>query len=256
MMGGKVVKLPLERYVRGVVAAEMPPSWPAAALEAQAVASRTYALTSRAGGSRFDVYADTRSQVYRGAAAETPQTNAAVAATAGQVVEYEGLPVATYFFAASGGMTENIENSFIGVEPEPWLVGVEDPYDSAHSPTWKLTLSFAAAAKRLHGLVKGTFRGIEVLTRGASPRIVTAEVLGSRGVTSISGPELAGRFGLESTWAFFSVKRGTKIVREPDRSGRAGAAPKKKPAAAPPAGPEGGSQAPSTGETVGSTGGA
>src|SRR5271155_6057671 len=77
LVGSKVQTVPLERYVRGVVAAEMPSSWPLAALEAQAVASRTYALTADAGGSKFDVYSDTRSQVYRGAAAETAQTNAA-----------------------------------------------------------------------------------------------------------------------------------------------------------------------------------
>ena len=71
LVGAKVVKVPLERYVRGVVSAEMPSSWPAAALEAQAIASRTYALTADAGGSRFDVYSDTRSQMYRGVAAET-----------------------------------------------------------------------------------------------------------------------------------------------------------------------------------------
>ncbi len=82
--------MPLERYVRGVVAAEMPSSWPLAALEAQAIASRTYALTDHAGGSRFDVYSDTRSQVYLGHAAETAATNAAVAATAGQIVDLRG----------------------------------------------------------------------------------------------------------------------------------------------------------------------
>ena len=79
-----MLDVPLEQYVRGVVAAEMPSSWPAAALQAQAIASRTYALTSDAGGSRFDVYSDTRSQMYEGAAAETPQSNAAVSATAGR----------------------------------------------------------------------------------------------------------------------------------------------------------------------------
>ncbi len=61
MMGGKVRKLPIETYVRGVVSAEMSPQWPLAALEAQAVASRTYALTAHAGEGKFDVYADTRS---------------------------------------------------------------------------------------------------------------------------------------------------------------------------------------------------
>ena len=114
LVGAKVEKVPLERYVRGVVSAEMPSSWPLAALEAQAIASRTYALTADAGGSRFDVYSDTRSQVYLGVAAETASTNAAVAATAGQIVTYAGQPAITYFFASSGGMTEDVQNSFLG----------------------------------------------------------------------------------------------------------------------------------------------
>ena len=93
LIGSRVKTLPLETYVRGVVAAEMPASWPLAALEAQAVASRTYAITAHAGGSKFDVYSDTRSQVYLGKAAETAATNGAIAATAGQVVTYGGQPV-------------------------------------------------------------------------------------------------------------------------------------------------------------------
>ena len=112
LVGSKVEKVPLERYVRGVVSAEMPSSWPMAALEAQAIASRTYALTDDAGGSRFDVYSDTRSQMYAGVAAETAQTNAAIAATAGQIVLYDGQPAITYYFASSGGMTEDNEDSF------------------------------------------------------------------------------------------------------------------------------------------------
>ena len=130
LVGSRVVRVPLERYVRGVVAAEMPASWPLAALEAQAVASRTYALTAHAGGSRFDVYSDTRSQVYRGVAAETASTNAAVSATSrADRHSTPGSPPITYFFASSGGMTENIENSFLGSAPEPWLRGVPDPYE-------------------------------------------------------------------------------------------------------------------------------
>ncbi len=183
LVGAKVVKVPLERYVRGVVSAEMPSSWPAPALEAQAIASRTYALTAHAGGSRFDVYSDTRSQMYRGVAAETAATNAAVTATAGQIVTYAGRPATTYYFASSGGMTEDIQNSFLGSTPEPWLLGVADAYETKASD-WKLSITFAAAGARLRGLVKGSFRGIEVLTRGVSPRIVSAEVLGSRGVSS------------------------------------------------------------------------
>ena len=257
--GSKVVKVPLERYVRGVVAAEMPSSWPLAALEAQAVASRTYALTAHAGGSKFDVYSDTRSQVYEGVAAETASSNAAVNATKGQIVLYNGTPAATYFFASSGGMTENIENSFLGSQPEPWLRGVVDSYEGKSSD-WKLSMSFAAAAAHLHGLLKGSLRGIEVLKRGVSPRIVSALILGSRGTTPVNGPQLAEAFGLQSTWAYFSVKSGTTIKHEPDRSGQA--APPAPPAASAPAptppsttGPQGGSPAPATGTTA-STGGA
>jgi stage II sporulation protein D len=260
--GGKVVSVPLERYVRGVVAAEMPSSWPLAALEAQAIASRSYALTSHAGGSRFNVYSDTRSQVYLGAAAETASSNAAVAATAGQVVTYDGAPVTTYFFASSGGMTEDISNSFLGAAPEPWLVGVPDAYETKAS-SWKMSLSFATAAARLSGLVKGSFRGIEVLKRGVSPRIVSAEVLGSRGTSTVSGPELAGRLGLNSTWELFSVKKGATVSREPDLSGEtptagqpsgAEAAPVTSPP--PPTAPQGGEQAPAATVSTVNTGGA
>jgi stage II sporulation protein D len=219
LMGGKVRKVALETYVRGVVSAEVSASWPLAALEAQAVASRTYALTSHAGGSRFDVYADTRSQVYRGVAAQTPQTDAAVAATAGQIVTYKGKPAITYFFASSGGRTENNESSFIGSEPEPWLRGVIDQYERGDRHTWKVALSFTAAAARLHGLVRGSFQGIEVVKRGFSPRIVSAYVLGTAGRAAISGAELAARLGLYSAWAYFSTREGQSIKAEPDRSG-------------------------------------
>jgi SpoIID/LytB domain protein len=219
LLNGKVHKLPLEAYVRGVVGAEMPASWPLAALEAQAVASRTYALTDHAGGARFDVYADTRSQVYLGTKAQTAQTNAAVAATAGQVVTYAGQPAITYFFASSGGATEDVQNSFPGATPEPWLRGVPDPFDQGPGHSWSVSMSFAAAAARLRGLVRGRFRGIEVLRRGYSPRILAANVLGSGGDTQVGGPELAARLGLDDSWAYFSVRTAHGVTAEPDLSG-------------------------------------
>jgi stage II sporulation protein D len=218
LIGTKVHTIPLETYVRGVVGAEMPSGWPLAALEAQAVASRTYALTDHAGQSRFDVYADTRSQVYLGARAHTARTNAAVAATAGEVVTYAGRPVITYFFASSGGMTESVQNAFPGAVPEPWLRGVPDPYDQGEGHRWSVSMSFAAAAARLRGLVKGAFRGVEVLRRGYSPRILSAYVLGSRGNTLVSGLELEERLGLDDTWAYFSVRTAHGTLPEPDLS--------------------------------------
>ncbi len=260
LVGAHVKRVPLERYVRGVVSGEVPSSWPAAALQAQAVAARTYAITSHAGGSRFDVYADTRSQVYLGAAGETATTNAAVAATAGQVVTYAGKPVATYYFASSGGMTESIQNAFVGAEPEPWLVGVADPYES--NSRWRVSVTFGTAASRLRGVFKGKFAGIEVLARGVSPRILSALVLGTKGNGKISGPALAGRLGLNSTWAFFSVRHAGHTLAEPDRSG---ASPTQLPGGtpttptAPPSAPptaQGGSRAPSAPVNTRHTGGA
>jgi stage II sporulation protein D len=250
LIGATVHRVPLERYVRGVVSAEVPSEWPLAALEAQAIASRTYALTAHSGGPKFDVYSDTRSQVYRGAAAETAQTNAAVAATAGQIVTYAGAPAITYFFASSGGMTEDVQNAWPGSEPQPWLRGVPDPYDTGSQSHWKLTISFATAAARLRGLVRGRFRGIEVLGRGYSPRILIAAILGSAGNTRVSGSELAERLGLQDTWAYFSVRSGTGPIKpEPDHSGRSPAASPSKPAAAP-AGPQGGSAAPGAAQSA------
>lgn len=199
--------LALEDYVAGVISAEIPASWPTEALRAQAVAARTYAITTNAGGKTdlFTQYADTRSQMYRGVAAETPATNAAVRATAGRVVTYDGAPVTTFFFSTSGGRTENIENSFVGSDPRPWLKSVADPYDTV-SPyhrwkTQRLTLTRATAA--LGGLVKGRLRRITVIKRGVSPRIVRANIVGSGGTTTVTGPQLRSAFGLRDTWIRF-----------------------------------------------------
>ncbi len=177
--------------------------------------------------------------------------------TAGQIVTYAGKPAITYFFASSGGITESVQNSFLGSPPEPRLIGVADPYDSGTPYDWTLSIGFSAAAAKLKGLVKGSFRGIEVLTRGLSPRIVSARVLGSRGSAPVSGPELAGRLGLQSTWAYFAVKSGAGLKREPDHSGHPSATPI--PAATPvtpaPTGPQGGAAAPAVAEAT-ATGGA
>jgi stage II sporulation protein D len=197
----------LENYVRGVVGAESPSSWPAAALQAQAVAARTYAITTGGGSAGYDQFADTRSQVYRGLAVETASTDSAVASTSGQIVTYQGVPVVTYFFSTSGGRTEDVENSFLGSSPKPWLKSVSDPYDNL-SPKHRwgpIRMTLTQAGRRLRGLVKGSFRGISVIRRGESPRVVYADVVGTRGRTRVTGPTLRARFGLYDTWATFSV---------------------------------------------------
>src|SRR5437868_3891960 len=118
----------LEKYLYGVVPSEMPSNWSPEALKAQAVAARSYAMATRQVGAPFDVYSDTRSQMYLGLSHEQPTSNAAVDATQGQVLMYGGKVATTYFSSTSGGTTESAAN-WQGV-PIPYLVSVPDPYDT------------------------------------------------------------------------------------------------------------------------------
>jgi stage II sporulation protein D len=195
--------LPIDDYVQGVVASEVPASWDAGVLRVQAVTARTYALTTRKTGDIFDQYPDTRSQMYKGVGAETSSTNAAVRRTAGEVVTYKGQPATTFYFSTSGGRTENIENSFIGAPPKPWLKSIDDPYDSI-SPKHRWTVRFSNA--RMGALLgsPGKLKRVEVLQRGISPRVVRARVYGANGSVVLTGPQIRARLGLDDTWAYFS----------------------------------------------------
>ena len=198
-------RIKLDQYVLGVVAGEMPSSWDMEALKVQAVAARTYAVATRKRGEAFDLYPDTRSQVYKGVAGETYASNKAVRATARQVVTADGSPIVTYYFSTSGGETENVENSFLGSAPLSWLVAVDDPYDDI-SPrhTWRLSFSTSRMDAKLGRYSPGTFQRIKVLRRGVSPRIVRARVYASGGTRTISGPTLRSRLDLYDTWASFT----------------------------------------------------
>ena len=202
----------VDKYVRGVIAKESPTSWPQAALRAQAVAARSYALSVQVSGNGFDVYDDTRSQVYDGVAAETAATNSAAAATAGQVVTYGGKIAQTYFSACSGGHTESVQNVFFG-PAIPYLVGVPDPYDY-YCPlhTWTLRFSGPQISAKLRGYLRGALKRIEVTKRGASPRIVWARLIGTGGVTKIRGDQLASALGAYDRWMTFRKLVDGKVV--------------------------------------------
>ena len=130
----------------------------------------------------FDHYPDTRSQVYRGVKAETSRTNAAVKDTAGKIVTYEGNPAVTYYFSTSGGKTENVELSFLGSAPKPWLKSVEDPYDDI-SPNHRWRFRFTPAARAPALARPGKFRKIRVIS-AATPRASCA-----RGCTAAAAHE-------------------------------------------------------------------
>jgi stage II sporulation protein D len=202
----------LEAYVRGVVPKESPSSWPPEALKAQAVAARSYAIADAVRGNGYDQYDDTRSQVYGGASAETARSNQAVDATAGQVAMYAGRIAQTFFFSTSGGHTENNEFSSLGFgqPPVPYLRGVDDPFEAeVGSPyeRWKRKFSIRRMTSALRGIgLKGRLRNIVVTQRGASPRIVHANLKGSGGTAAVTGPQLADALDLPDTWAFFKRK--------------------------------------------------
>jgi stage II sporulation protein D len=195
--------LPIDPYVQGVVPGEMPSSWHMEALKAQAVVARSYAMATDKPGP-FDQYPDTRSQVYRGVTGETSRTNGAVQATAGEILTYGGAPAVTYYFSTSGGHTENVELSFLGAEPQPYLKGVDDPYDAGPYHRWTFRFTTAQMDARLGRYSPGRFRKMTVLERGASPRIVRARVHGSGGTRIITGPQIRALLGLYDSWASFT----------------------------------------------------
>ncbi|HET8639282.1 MAG TPA: SpoIID/LytB domain-containing protein [Solirubrobacterales bacterium] len=195
--------LPINQYVKGVIANESPSSWPQAALRAQAVAARSYALSVQVEGNGFNLYNDTRSQVYKGISSETAATNQAADATRSQVVMYGGEIAETYFSACSGGHTESVQNVFFGAAI-PYLVGVPDPYDY-YCPLHKWTLRFSGPqiSAKLGGYLNGRLKRIVITRRGASPRIVWARLYGSGGVSRIRGDQLAAALGAYDRWMSF-----------------------------------------------------
>jgi len=188
----------IEGYLFGVVPSEMPNTWLPEALKAQAVAARSYALAVRKTDSWFDLYADTRSQVYLGIAHEKPSTTAAVQATAGQVVLYEGDVATTYFYSSSGGRTAAANDVWQG-PPVPYLVSVDDPYDTI-SPYHRWG-PFAVSAARLDKVLRAPGRLMDVrIVKSPSGFVKTVTAVGSEGESSATGSEVRRALDLRSSW--------------------------------------------------------
>lgn len=196
----------LDDYVQGVIPGEVPALWKMETLKAQAVAARSYALATDAGGDVFDQYPDTRSQMYVGVSGEHERSNQAVKDTTALVATNKGKVATTFFFSTSGGRTENVENVFYGADPKPYLKSVKDPYDTI-SPKhrWSFTFSNSTLGSKLGA--KGTLKSIKIVKRGVSPRIVKARVIGTGGTTTISGTTIRARLGLPDTWVSFKKIR-------------------------------------------------
>ena len=211
-------------YVRGVISYEMPRTWHPEALKAQAYAARSYAYASyRGGAADYDVSDDQSSQCYGGTSAEYPSTEAAVAATAGKLVTYNGVIVKTYFSSSDGGYTidwgcfENNIKKVNGVwqctpDPnQPYLRAIPDPADRAVSSpanpraSWQVTFTGSEIRSKLlscNGVDIGELQGVDVSNQ--SPplvgHVVSVKVIGSIQTVEVSANQfLRNCLGLRST---------------------------------------------------------
>jgi len=195
--------LGLDDYLRGVVPVEMPPSWPTEALRAQAVAARSYAarrLHPTTGS--FDVYDDTRSQVYRGLEGERATTSAIISANPGAVLRYGTGIVNAFFFSTGGGATEDNEYVFVGSggtvgTPVAYLRGIMDrsadgvPWDaSAPYYSWSTSTLTRAQLSTMFNADSRTRVGdlakLDLRRRGVSGRLYAVVLYGSSGTKTVS----------------------------------------------------------------------
>jgi SpoIID/LytB domain protein len=190
--------VPMEQYLRTVVASEVSPSWPEASLRAQAIAARSYAAHEGLGriGKPFDVYDGVQSQYYPGAVEydrrwrtvrerEHPRTDAAIEATAGIQVAVDGAAALTQFSSSNGGVT--------AASPLPYMAVAVDDWDgrAARNPRLSWTDSVSAATLARRYPAAGGITAIEVLGReGAGPwggRITALRVVGSARSYTVTG---------------------------------------------------------------------
>jgi stage II sporulation protein D len=187
----------LEQYLWGVVPSEMPVTWATEALKAQAVAARSYALATRAVGAPFDVYSDTRSQMYLGVDHESPSTTAAVNATKGKVVLYAGKVATTFFSSTSGGQTESAAD-WTGTAV-PYLVSVTDPYD-ALSPYHDWGPVPVTATTLLKALKAGGPVTDVTTTPNPAGRVAQLKLTTPLKALTVPATQLRTAIGLRSTW--------------------------------------------------------
>lgn len=213
----------LDDYVKGVLPAEMSPSWPGEALKAQAVAARTFALYTKANGQHrgrgYDVCDSTHCQSYGGLGAESSTSNQAATATSGEIMQYNGRAIYAPFHASSGGATENSED--VWGTYLPYLRSVKD--DDSKSPyhNWSVRFTVAQVEKLLNAASKGvgTLKSISmepiassqsVTARTPSGRVYGVKFVGTTGTTILTGEKARQIFGLKS--AMISVRTEKKLV--------------------------------------------
>lgn len=187
----------LEDYLASVVGKEMYPTWPLEALKAQAVTARTYALYKRQkpASSLFDMGDTVTWQVYDGMNSETQSTRAAVQATTGEILTYQGRPIEAVFHASSGGHTENSED--VWSSAVPYLRGVQDFDQTAPVYQWTTRFSADQLRSKISGI--GNIRALKPLKTTPRGRISSIQIVGDAGNRIMSGNEFRRALNLKSS---------------------------------------------------------
>ncbi|TAK09079.1 MAG: SpoIID/LytB domain-containing protein [Candidatus Manganitrophaceae bacterium] len=193
-----VNEIDIERYLQGVVPAEMPPDWEMEALKVQAVISRTYALYQRESrrGKEYDLVNSVLGQVYQGDSIKDSRASLAIAQTRGQVLTYEGGLALTFFHSTSAGPTEDASERWnISL---PYLKGVSCPLDR-DSPyhEWKRTISLDALESALGkmGYPVGAIATLAPLQWSRAGRLLTVRILYSGGELIVKAEDLRKALG-------------------------------------------------------------
>jgi stage II sporulation protein D len=196
-----VNEVPLELYVADVVSSECPGSWLPAALRGQAVASRTFAVANLHPRRPFDLYADDRSQNYRGTAKEFPSALAAADATRSQILLFKGHIIEAFFSASDGGRTNNSLDAWGIIRRLPYLVSRPDPFD-ALSPDrdWGPVTVPLTELGRLFPRLPRSIAAVTVVRNdaGRAARVVFTSTQGRS--VALDGYVFQQRIGLRSTY--------------------------------------------------------
>ncbi|SHN35536.1 SpoIID/LytB domain-containing protein [Cryptosporangium aurantiacum] len=203
-----VASMPVDTYLRGVVASEMPSSWSAAALQAQAIAARTYATAKITSSRYYDVIDTQANQCWDGKLSEAAATNAAITATAGKVLTVGGKVISAEFSSDSGGYTASGGVSYLPAKADPYTLAAES---SATNWTKVLTPAQLAAVDGAAGLTKVT--AVKVTKRTGfgrwGGRVETVQLTGTTAAgkvttATVTGADFRTRLGLRSTYLGFT----------------------------------------------------
>ncbi|MDT9594520.1 SpoIID/LytB domain-containing protein [Nocardioides zeae] len=194
-----VNSLPLDFYLRGVVPHEMPSSWEPAALQAQAVAARTYAMRLRAqpATSYYHLCDTTSCQVYGGYGAEAQRSSDAIVATSRRILTVNGTPALTQYSSSNGGWSARGSQSYLPAKQDPYDTPAINPNHS-----WRVSFTDADFERRWPQL--GDLTGLTVTDRTGdgkwSGRVNSLTLRGTRGSVTLTGAQVRSSFGLKSTW--------------------------------------------------------